>query len=393
MSPAHARANGQGTIALGGALAARPGIGGHTWVFLQYLLGFRRLGWNVLFLDWLDPDWCVDSAGNRVSLRESVNADYTTSVMRDFELSESFAVLEKSTGNTLGLPRERVLAAVESSAAFINFNGYVDDEEILAAAPYRIYLDIDPGFPQMWRELGLHDAFAGYDGFVTVGENVGTARSGVPTCGLAWTTTPQPVVLDLWPSRAGGERFTSIGMWRGSYQPVEFEGKTYGLRVHEFRKFASVPRGTDERFELALRIDEAETSDLRLLADGGWMIVDPRTAAGNPAAYRQYIQGSKAEFMVAKNMYVETRSGWLSDRSICYLASGKPVVAQDTGLSGLYPLGEGLVTFSTPEEAVSAVDEVAGNYDHHTRAARELALEYFDSDKVLPRLLDRLGIG
>src|SRR5919198_3527674 len=234
-------------IAIAGSLAQRPGIGGHTWVFLQYLLGFRRLGWNVLFLDWLDPDWCVDSAGNRVSLRESVNADYTTSVMRYFELSESFAVLEKSTGNTLGLPRERVLAAVESSAAFINFNGYVDDEEILAAAPYRIYLDIDPGFPQMWRELGLHDAFAGYDGFVTIAENMGTERSGLPTCGLDWTTTRQPVVLERWPRRDGGDRFTSIGTWRGAYSPVEFRGKTYGLRVHEFRRFASVPLRTRER--------------------------------------------------------------------------------------------------------------------------------------------------
>jgi hypothetical protein len=245
----------------------------------------------------------------------------------------------------------------------------------------------------MWRELGLHDAFAGYDTLVTIAENMGTERSGLPTCGLDWTTTRQPVVLERWPRRDGGDRFTSIGTWRGAYSPVEFRGKTYGLRVHEFRRFASVPLRTRERFELALRIDEAETKDLELLAEGGWTIVDPRSAAGDPAAYQSYIQGSKAEFMVAKNMYVETRSGWLSDRSICYLASGKPVVAQDTGLSGLYPLGEGLVTFSTPEEAVSAVDEVAGNYDHHTRAARELALEYFDSDKVLPRLLDRLGIG
>jgi hypothetical protein len=383
----------RGTIVLGGALAAKPGVGGHTWVFLQYLLGFRRLGWDVLFLDALDRESCVDADGNRVPLAASVNAGYTTAVMREFGLVDSFSLLEESTGTTVGLQRDRVLDLVRSSALLLNVMGYVDDEEVLGAAPLRAYLDIDPGFPQMWRELGLHDAFAGYDRLVTIAENIGTPRCGVPSGGLEWTTTPQPVVLELWPPRDGGERFTSIGTWRGAFAPVEFRGKTYGLRVHEFRKFAAVPRCTGERFELALRIDEAETRDLRLLEEGGWTTVDPRSAAGDPDAYRRYIQRSKAEFMVAKNMYVETQSGWFSDRSSCYLASGKPVVAHDTGLAGLYPLGEGLVTFSTPDEAVSAVDEVARDYDRHARAARELAVEHFDSDKVLSRLLDRLGVG
>ena len=385
------REGGRGLIVIGGALAAKPGVGGHTWVFLQYLLGFRRLGWDVLFLDSLDPASSLDAGGNQVPLAASVNAAYTASVMRDFGLSDSFALLDTSTGATVGVPRRRLLDALRSSAMLLNVMGYVNDEEVLAAVPRRVYLDIDPGFPQMWLELGLHDAFAGHDAFVTIGENIGTRASSVPTCGLEWVTTPQPVVLELWPPRPGGDRFTSIGTWRGAYGPVEYKGKTHGLRVHEFRKFASVPRRTRERFELALRIDETETSDLELLADGGWTIVDPRSAAGDPAAYRRYIQGSKAEFMVAKNMYVETQSGWFSDRSICYLASGKPVLAQDTGLSGLYPLGEGLATFSTLDEAFAGVAEIVGDYRRHARVARELAVEHFDSDRVLLRLLDRLG--
>jgi hypothetical protein len=364
-----------------------------TWVFLQYLLGFRRLGWDVLFIDWVDRDWCVDSEGNRVPFESSVSAEYIEAVMRDFGLEDNYCLLEKPTGRTVGVSRADALDAVRSSAAFVNVMGYVDDEEILGAAPNRVFLDIDPGFPQMWRELGQHDAFAGYDRLVTIGENIGSPRSRVPTCGLDWTTTPQPVVLELWPTANGGERFTSIGAWRGSYDPIEFDGKRYGLRVHEFRKFASVPRRTAEQFEVGLRIDEAETSDLELLAEGGWTIVDPRSVAGDPRAYQRYIQGSKAEFLVAKNIYVDTQSGWFSDRSICYLASGKPVLAQDTGLDELYPLGEGLLTFSTLDDAVAGVEEIAGDYDRHARAARELAVEHFDSDAVLARLLDRLGIG
>jgi hypothetical protein len=370
----------RGLIVVGGAVAAKPGVGGHTWVYLQYLLGFRRLGYDVLFLDSFDT-------------AATGSVRYLTGVLRDFGLEGSFSVLDTGGGEAVGLARPRVLEAVRGSAMLLNVMGYIDDAEVLAAAPLRVYLDIDPGFPQMWRELGLHDAFAGYDRLVTIGENIGGDGCAVPDCGLDWTTTRPPVVLEHWPVCEGGDRFTSIGTWRGAYAPVEFRGRTYGLRVHEFRKFASVPRRTGESFELALRIDESETGDLQLLADGGWTLVDPRIAAADPSAYQRYLRGSKAEFLVAKSIYVETRSGWFSDRSACYLASGKPVLAQDTGLAGLYPLGDGLLAFATPDEAVAGVEEIAGDYARHARAARELAVELFDSDRVLTRLLERLGIG
>lgn len=367
----------RGLIVVGGAVAAKPGVGGHTWVYLQYLLGFRRLGYDVLFLDVFDA-------------AETDNVRYLAGVMRDFGLGDSFSLLDAGGGEAVGVPRERVLEAVRGSAMFLNVMGYVADEEILGAAPLRVYLDIDPGFPQMWRELGLHDAFAGYDRLVTIGENIGRDGCGIPDCGLEWVTTPQPVVLERWPVQQGGDRFTSIGTWRGAYAPVELGGKTYGLRVHEFRKFASVPLESGEAFELALRIDEAETSDLQLLADGGWTLVDPRVAAADPDAYRRYIGGSKAEFLVAKSIYVETRSGWFSDRSACYLASGRPVVAQDTDFPRHLPTGEGLLAFSTVDEAAAALDEVGAGYERHRRAARALAEEHFDSDRVLTSLLERL---
>lgn len=382
------------TIVFAGSLAQKPHQGGHTWVFLQYLLGFRRLGWDVLFLDRLESEMCVDASGAPCPVEESTNLRYLRDVMRAFALEDAFSVACDKGERFIGLSREEVLARVRRAATLINVMGFFSDAEILAAARHRVFFDIDPGFGQMWRELGLHDPYHGYDRYVTVGENVGRPCCAVPTCGIAWTATRQPIVLEHWPPSAPApeSRFTSIGAWRGPYGPIEYDGRTYGLRAHEFRKFMPLPSLTRESFEVALDIHAAETSDLALLSKGGWRLVEPTKIAHSPEAYRAYIAASKAEFMVAKNMYVQSNSGWFSDRSICYLASGKPVLAEDTGLAGLYPLGRGLLVFSTLEEAVAGVEEIAGSYERHCRAAREIAEEYFDSDTVLARLLQTLGV-
>jgi Glycosyl transferases group 1 len=173
---------------------------------------------------------------------------------------------------------------------------------------------------------------------------------------------------------------------------VEFQGTSYGLRVHQFRQFVNLPGLTGSPFELALAIHPTETKDLALLSDNGWTLVDPRMVAGDVLSYRSYIGRSLAEFSVAKDIYVRTRGGWISDRSLCYLASGKPVLAQETGFSRHFPTGEGLITYSTLEEAVAGVEEITRHPDRHARAARALAEEYFDSDKVLGELLQKLGM-
>jgi hypothetical protein len=382
------------TIVVAGSLAQKPRRGGHTWVLLQYLLGFQRLGWEVLFLDRLEPEMYVDRAGSHCLLDDSFNLHYVLSVMECIGLSDAFSVVCDGGERFVGLSREDVLERTRNSALLVNIMGFFTDEEILSCAPRRVFLDIDPGFGQIWRALGLADLFYGHDDYVTIGENLGQHGCSIPTCGLEWVTTPQPVVLDRWPPMEGasGERFTSIATWRGPYGPLEYRGKTYGLRVHEFRKFAQLPRLSGGSFQLALDIHPDEVNDLALLEANGWSLVDPSVVAGDPWAYQAYIQGSKAEFMVAKNMYVQAKSGWVSDRSICYLASGKPVLAQDTGLQGLYPTGEGLLTFTTLDEALASVEEISRNYTRHTRAARVLAEDYFDSDKVLSRLLSKLSI-
>lgn len=382
------------TILVAGALAQKPRQGGHTWVFLQYLLGLKRLGWDVLFLDRLEAEHCVDAAGGRCALDESLNLRYFLRVMRDFGLEDAFALDYNRGERFIGLPRREALARGARSACLLNVMGFLDDEELLARVPRRVFLDIDPGFGQMWRDLGLHDPFRGHDTLVTIGENIGRPDCAIPTGGLTWIATRQPVVLDFWPARepAGAGRFTSIGAWRGPYGPVTYRGETYGLRVHEFRKFAPLPRLSGQPFELALDIHPAETDDLALLAGQGWALVDPAVAAADPWVYREYVQRSKAEFMVAKNMYVRARSGWFSDRSICYLASGRPVLAQDTGIGRLYPTGAGLLTFTTLEEALAGVEAVTRDYARHARAARAIAEEYFDAEIVLGRLLRRLGL-
>jgi hypothetical protein len=375
-------------------MAQRPGQGGHTWLFLQYLLGFRRLGWDVLFLDRLDPDMCRDADGRPCPAEQSTAFQYLNRVMQQYGLGGDFAVACDGGKAYLGLPRGDVLERVKRSALLLNVMGFFNDPEVLSAAPRRVFLDIDPGFGQMWRQLGLHDPFKGHDEFVTIGLNVGAPGCEVPTCGLKWITTPQPVVLEHWPMRPPNPTgpVTSVCTWRGDWGGVEYNGKVYGLRVHEFRKFIALPRLTARPFELALDIHPNETRDIALLDANRWALVDPAAAARDPAAYQDYIARSAAEFMVAKNLYVETRGGWFSDRSICYLASGRPVIAQDTGIRGHFPNDCGLVTFSTLDEAAAAVEEIFADYDRHAEAAREIAEECFDSDKVLSRLLGRLEL-
>jgi hypothetical protein len=381
-------------ITIAGSIAQKPHQAGHSWQFLQYLLGFRRLGWDVLFVDRLEDALCRDGDGRPCAPQASVNLSYVDALMREFELGGAWSVVLDG-GRHAGLPRARVLEHVRDSDLLINVMGFLADDELLGAARRRVFLDTDPGFGQMWRDLGLADIFAGHDAHVTIGERIGRADCAIPTCGLDWITTPQPVVLDGWPvappPAPGRDAFTTIGRWRGAYGPIDHGGRRYGLRVHEFRRFAGLPNACGGRFELALDIDPAETADLALLAGGGWSLVDPARAAATPRSYREYIAGSAAEFMVAKGMYVDTRSGWFSERSICYLASGRPVLAQDTGLADLYPLGEGLLAFATLDEAVAGVEAIRSDPALHARAARALAEQHFDSDRVLTRLLERLG--
>ena len=371
----------QGAIVVAGSLAQKPGNGGHAWVFLQYLLGFHRLGFDVTFVDQLPA-----GAENR-----DAAVEWLEQVMGGFGLQGQWSLLDDTGGHVAGLSVSEVLSRTRRSAFLLNVMGFLRREEVLAAARRRVFLDIDPGFPQMWRALGLADVFDGHDDFVTIAENIGEPGCRIPTCGLEWITTPQPVVLGQWPLRPeSGTALTSVATWRGAYGPVEYEGRSYGLRAHELRKFAALTGVSALSLQLALAIHPADRADQDLLETFGWTLLDPATVAADPWAYRAFIQGSAGELMVAKNMYVQARSGWISDRSLCYLSSGRPVVAQDTGFSSRYPTGAGLLAFGSFDEAVAAIEQVAAEPAKQAQAAREMAEAYFDSDVVLGRLLTAL---
>jgi hypothetical protein len=184
--------------------------------------------------------------------------------------------------------------------------------------------------------------------------------------------------------------FTTVASWRGGYGRVEHDGRLLGQKAHEFRRFATLPRDSGARCEAALDIHPGDDADARLLEDGGWRLVDPRAVAGDPDAFRTYVQRSAAELSPAQGVYVETACGWLGDRTTRYLASGRPAVVQRTGLPPDVPLGEGLLAFSTPAEACAAVAAVTADYARHARAARRLAEERFDAGRVVGALLEDL---
>jgi hypothetical protein len=378
------------TILYSGAVAQTIRHPGLSWFHLQFLVGLRRLGYEVILADHLDSADCTDAAGRPATLSASIQRQGLLDLLRRFDLEHRCSISIDRGATVLGMPRPQLLDRARAAECLINVMGVCQDSAILDAVTRRVFLDIDPGFPQMWRALGQRDILAGHNRFATLARRIGEPDCTIPTCGLDWITLPQPVVLDHWPvapPRPAGP-FTSIGAWRGSHGPVEYAGRVYGLRCDEFQTVLDLPGlCPGETFEQALDIDPADARDIEALVNRGWRLVAPATVAADPEAYRRYVTSAKAELLIPKQMYVATRGGLLSDRSIYFLASGRPVLARDTGLAGLVPLGEGLLTFTTLREAAAGVAAIAADYPRHCRAAREIAETEFDSDRVLERFL------
>jgi hypothetical protein len=378
------------TILLSGMIAADPGQGGATWAVLQYLLGLARLGHDVYFVEPV-PEPSLRPAG--ALLAQSENAAFFKKVIADFGLEHKAALLRPKTQETIGLPYPELREIARRTDVLFNISGMLADETLTARIPLRVYLDLDPAFNQLWHEVqGIDRGFAGHTHFVTVGLAIGQPDCPVPTCGLHWIPTLQPVVLAHWPpvEQITCDSLTTVGNWRG-YGSIEYQGMFFGQKAHSLRQFMTLPTRTKEKFLLAMAIHPGETKDLAALAGNGWRLVDPARVAGTPADYQRFIQDSRAEFGIAKSGYVAARCGWFSDRSICYLASGRPVIAQDTGFPKFVPTGTGLFSFATSDDVLSAIEAIRHDYARHARAARILAEEYFDSDKVLGRLLSCIG--
>lgn len=384
------------TIALvGGALANKRGMGGSVWTRLSYAVGLKRLGFDVLFLEQIDRERCTDREDRAAAFEESQQAAFFRECTRDFGLDAGATLLLNGTDRTVGLALSEVRRAVDSARLLLNISGHIDDARLLPRTGLKIFVDQDPGFTQFWLARGEPGVrIAGHDVYFTIGENVGAADCVIPTSGLRWHPTRQPIVLTDWPVAPSDslERYTTIGSWRGPYGPVVFDGKTYGLKAHEFRRFIELPRHLSARCEIALDIHPADQADMDRLRANGWSLVDPRSAAGDPYAFRSFVQQSDAELSVAQGVYVATGSGWFSGRTARYLASGKPALVQDTGFSRNYPVGEGLVPFRRVEEAIDGAARLSEDYGRHREAARRLAETCFDSDLVLSRLLEDAGL-
>lgn len=382
-----------------GALANKPFNGGEAWVRLSWARGLRRLGFDVALVEEIEPEVCVDARGAPAPFEESANRAWFEKVTSEFGFGGRAALLARGSrpigGAAIqGMTWAELVDFADDAAILVNVSGHLTAPPILRAPRHRAFVDIDPGFTQLWHAAGLADVhLGGHDSHFTIGENIGSADCPIPVNGIRWRPTRQPVVLDDWPVASGEfDRFTTVGSWRGPYGPIEYEGRVYGLKVHEFRKVLPLPGRVDPTLEIALAIDPADVRDRAALLAHGWRLVDPRRVAADPAAFRRYVCESGAEFSVAQGIYVETGCGWLSDRTARYLAAGRPAVVQNTGFSRRLPAGEGLVPFRTLEQAARAIEDVAADYDRHRRAARSLAETWFDSDLVLGRLLEDAGV-
>jgi hypothetical protein len=378
------------TIVVSGMIAGDPHQGGATWAVLQYLLGLARLGHDVYLVEPLTAA-ALRPAG--VGLAESINAAYFRQVCVDFHLERSAALLLAGTRQTVGLSYQQLGQVSRRADVLLNISGMLVEQELIGPIPIRVYLDLDPAFNQLWHSTqGIDRHLAGHTHFVTVGLALNSAACPVPTCGLPWIPTLPPVVLAEWPV-AGPitcDAFTTVGNWRG-YGSIEYNGVLYGQKAHSLRPLMALPTRTRMSFQPALAIHADETRDLEALSANGWRLLEPAQVAGTPALYRAFLQGSRAEFGIAKSGYVVSRCGWFSDRSACYLACGRPVLAQDTGFSRFVPSGEGLLAFHTLDDALAGIEAIAADYPRHARAARALAEEFFDSDKILAGLLERIG--
>jgi len=395
-------------VVVAGALANKPGNGGEAWVRLSWLLGLRGLGVETWFVEQIDPETLRAGAGRDVAWFEQV--------VGRFGFAERAALLRSDGAVVCGPAREQVQEALARADLLLNLSGNLALEELLRLPRRRAYVDLDPGYTQLWHAAGaLGDALDRHEELLTVGLAIGRNGCRLPLGGRRWRPVPPPVPLEEWPAcpppsttagaprseaaaspapaAAPSPRFTTVASWRGGYGRVEHDGRLLGQKAHEFRRFAGVPRASaasGATFEAALAIDPGDRADADRLADGGWQLVDPRAVAGDPDAFRRYVQGSLAELSPAQGVYVETRCGWLGDRTTRYLASGRPAIVQATDLPPELPCGEGLLTFATPEEAVAAAEAVLADPGRHACAALALAQEHFDAERVVGGVLAEL---
>lgn len=370
-------------------------LAGIAWQAMHYLLGLEELGWEA---------WYVEDGGanpydpriSSVAMECGYNVAYLRRAMEQYGFGERWAYWDAIRDVYHGLSRERVHALYGEADALINLCGATRLRDEHFACPTRIIVDTDPVYEQIKYAKADPEARAYLDAhthFFSYGENLGTPECPIPLCGVPWRPTRPPVDPRLWPEPADTPRcFTTIGTWENKGKDIEFDGSRYVWSKHvNFLRFLDLPRrrpGTC--FEIAMTPPDERVR--RTVEAAGWRIADPQPVSADMASYAGFIAGSRGELTVAKDIYVRPNSGWFSDRSVCYLAAGRPVVTMRTGFSKFYPVGRGLFEFSSVDEALAAIDAVASDYAGHSRAARALAQEYFAAERVIGELMAAAGL-
>lgn len=364
----------------------RSGLGGQAWANLQYLLGLRALGHTVCYLeDCGESSWVYNWEKEEWTTELEYPAAYVRACLDPFGFGDQW--IYRTNDESVGLSKD-IFAALCSAADLL----------IMRAVPlwvwrkeyngplHRSFIDVDPGFTQISianGDKGLAEGIARCERRFTIGQRIGAPDCRIPTAGGPWLKTLPPVSLPDWPNAMGdATHFTSIMRWQG-FREANYNGAAYGQRDTEFPKFLDLPKLTAQQFRIALLGTKPEN-----LTRHGWEVAPGEIISKTPASYRQFIQQSRGEFSVPKHGYVEMRGGWFSDRSVCYLASGRPVLIEDTGLGDWLPAGEGLVTFHDLATATAGLEKINADYERHRRAARRLAEDHFAAEKVLSDFLE-----
>jgi len=387
---------GRPRIVLLGMMSKTP-VAGMIWLTMQYLLGFQRLGYDAYYVEAhrRTPSMLMDGPGDDAFEKA---AAFLRRIMHRFGFQRRWAFHAPQVGRVYGMTESELLRLYGSAELLINLHGGTLPLPEHAATGRLVYLGTDPGKIEAGLNPGdpiTRELLAPHCAFFTWGENYGMADCLLPvSADFSFHPTRQPILLDHWQGSGsvGRDVFTTISHWKQPWGDFQVGERVYHWSKHlAFLPFLDLPGRTKASLELAL--GSCGDDDRKMLQSHGWRVRDALAFSHDVDAYRDYIIESRAEFTVAKDQYVRTRSGWFSDRSACYLAAGRPVVTQDTGFGGRLPTGEGLLAFSTPEEAADAMERIDADHPRHSRAAREIAREHFGHDRVLPLMLEHLGVG
>jgi hypothetical protein len=371
---------------------------GQTWLYLNWILGLRALGHEVWYVE-DNALWPYDPRSRTFASDCSYGVDHVRSCLARIGVEREWAYRPSpDSDRCFNLTVTELADLYRSADALLNIVGVTELRDEHCEATARVYVETDPVVAELRIANGDEKTarlFARHTAFATYGENYGAVDCGVPTNGVTFAKTRQPIDLDWWRPAGDGEgrHVTTIANYRHPPEyDVEYQGETYRWSKHlEWAKFMDLPRRTEQTFEVALKVDDER--DREELTRHGWRLVDPLPMSLDPfGAYRAFIAGSRAEFSVAKDQNVRLRSGWFSERDACYLACGRPVVAQDTGFGAALPTGRGLFAVASVDEAASAIDEIDAEYPRHAAAARELAVDHFGAAGVAGRLLHDVGL-